>query len=240
MAYTLAGACHDFDHPGFSNLYLVETKDEIALRYNDQSVLENHHIASTFGILAERDCDIFKSLSHAQFKRVRKTMVNAVLATDMASHFNKLGRFKSQVLSESFVATNEDNKTLCCEWLFHLADISNSSKPFEICERWTVLLFVEFFNQGDQERSRGFNVSMFMDRYTTNIAQSQVGFIDFIMKPSYEAACILLPALNRNKEALETNRGEWEKRILDYVPKTEMKKIGATAAVDSDSSSDRS
>ena len=35
MAYTLAGACHDYDHPGFSNLYLVETKDEIALRYND-------------------------------------------------------------------------------------------------------------------------------------------------------------------------------------------------------------
>lgn len=35
MSYILAGACHDFDHPGFNNLYLVETKDEIALRYND-------------------------------------------------------------------------------------------------------------------------------------------------------------------------------------------------------------
>lgn len=60
-------------------------------------------------------------------------MVNAVLATDMASHFNKLGNFKSQVLSESFDATNDDNKRLCCEWLFHLADISNSAKPFEVC-----------------------------------------------------------------------------------------------------------
>ena len=217
----------------------METKDEIALRYNDQSVLENHHIASVFGILAERDCDIFKSLSHAQYKRVRKTMVNAVLATDMASHFNKLGNFKSQVLSETFDATTEDNQKLCCEWLFHLADISNSSKPFEICQRWTDLLFVEFFNQGDQERSRGFNISMFMDRYTTNIAQSQVGFIDFIMKPSYEAACILLPALNRNKEGLETNRGEWEKRIPDYKPRvTAERKRDATVAVGSSSSSD--
>lgn len=78
---------------------------------------------------------------------------------------------------------------------------------------------------------------MFMDRYTTNIAQSQVGFIDFIMRPSYEAACILLPALNRNKEALDTNRSEWEKRIPDYVPALEQKG-GVTAAVDSESSSD--
>ena len=35
VSYILAGACHDYDHPGFSNLYLVETKDPIALRYND-------------------------------------------------------------------------------------------------------------------------------------------------------------------------------------------------------------
>ena len=161
-------------------------------------------------------------------------MVAAVLATDMANHFTKIGSFKSLVLAESFAPHEEDNKKQCCEWMFHLADISNSSKPFETCRRWTDLLFVEFFNQGDQERSRGFNISMFMDRYTTNIAQSQVGFIDFIMKPSFGAACILLPALTRNKEALDVNRAEWEKRIPEYIPITEEK---GTRDIDSDDSS---
>jgi hypothetical protein len=31
----LAGSCHDFEHPGFNNVYLVETKHSLALRYND-------------------------------------------------------------------------------------------------------------------------------------------------------------------------------------------------------------
>ena len=44
----IGGACHDHEHPGFNNAYLIETRDEIANRYNDVSVLENHHVASTF------------------------------------------------------------------------------------------------------------------------------------------------------------------------------------------------
>lgn len=60
----------------------------------------------------------------------------------------------------------------CCDWMFHLADISNPAKPFAVCRQWTDLLFVEFFAQGDMEKSKGFTVSMFMDRVTTNIAKS--------------------------------------------------------------------
>lgn len=47
----IGGACHDHEHPGFNNVYLMETKDDIAIRYNDVSVLENHHVASTFSLL---------------------------------------------------------------------------------------------------------------------------------------------------------------------------------------------
>ena len=58
---------------------------------------------------------------------------------------------------------------MLCTQLFHLADISNSTKKFDICFKWCELLFVEFYNQGDQEKAMGINVSMFMDRCTTNI-----------------------------------------------------------------------
>ena len=51
MSYILAGACHDVNHPGFNNPFLIEKKDDIAIKYNDISVLENFHVATTFEIL---------------------------------------------------------------------------------------------------------------------------------------------------------------------------------------------
>ncbi|GIQ88703.1 3'5'-cyclic nucleotide phosphodiesterase, partial [Kipferlia bialata] len=39
----LATACHDVKHPALDNKFLVRTQHDIATRYNDRSVLENHH-----------------------------------------------------------------------------------------------------------------------------------------------------------------------------------------------------
>jgi hypothetical protein len=47
-AMVIGGACHDHEHFGFNNVYLIETKHKIALLYNDLAVLENHHAASSF------------------------------------------------------------------------------------------------------------------------------------------------------------------------------------------------
>jgi hypothetical protein len=49
----IGGACHDYDHPGKNNPHLVEVKHDIALRYNDVSVLENHHVASSFMLMKD-------------------------------------------------------------------------------------------------------------------------------------------------------------------------------------------
>jgi hypothetical protein len=34
MALIISGACHDFEHPGVSNQYLIDNKDPISLRFN--------------------------------------------------------------------------------------------------------------------------------------------------------------------------------------------------------------
>ena len=64
----------------------------------------------------------------------------------MSQHFNKLAVFKGKMLSNDFDPKSPENKKICAEFLFHLADISNSTKPFDICEKWTDLLFIEFFD----------------------------------------------------------------------------------------------
>lgn len=49
----IASYGHDVAHPGFLASYLVDTKDPIAIRYNDLNVLENLHSAVTFKLLQE-------------------------------------------------------------------------------------------------------------------------------------------------------------------------------------------
>jgi cAMP-specific phosphodiesterase 4 len=69
--------------------------------------------------------------------------------------------------------------------VFHLSDISNPAKKFDICKQWTELLYIEFFIQGDMERDREVPISYLMDRTTVNIAKAQLGFIDVIIMPAY-------------------------------------------------------
>ena len=51
---------------------------ELALMYNDESVLENHHLAVAFKLIQNSQCDIFQTLTTKQRQTMRK------MAIDMA------------------------------------------------------------------------------------------------------------------------------------------------------------
>lgn len=51
---------------------------ELALMYNDESVLENHHLAVGFKLLHEENCDIFQNLSKRQRQSLRKLVIDMV------------------------------------------------------------------------------------------------------------------------------------------------------------------
>lgn len=131
--------------------------------------------------------NILAKMSSEDYKRSRKIMVDCVLETDMQKHFEELSKFKSRLGADDFDISQKD-KDIALKFLFHLADISNATKSFDTCQKWTELLFVEFFDQGDQERDKGLQINYLMDRTTINIAKSQIGFIDYIIYPAYEAA----------------------------------------------------
>lgn len=137
----------------------------------DVSVLENHHIAASFAAMQEHGHNILEHLSKEDYKRARAVMIGSVLSTDMAKHFAELGKFKTRVGAQDYDAAGPDKDMTMFE-LFHLADISNCTKPWHVCLKWTDLLFIEFFHQGDLERNRGAPCSYLMDRTTVNIAKS--------------------------------------------------------------------
>ena len=93
--------------------------------------------------------------------------------------------------------------------MFHLADISNPTKEFDVYKTWTDTLFNEFFEQGDLEKKANLPVSMFCDRDTTNIAKTQKGFLNFVIKPSYSLVCEVLPKLKFTLQNIDTNLGKW-------------------------------
>ncbi|KAG2471411.1 PDE4A phosphodiesterase, partial [Polypterus senegalus] len=76
---------------------LFSTDSELALMYNDESVLENHHLAVGFKLLQEENCDIFQNLSKRQRQTLRKMVIDMVLATDMSKHMSLLADLKTMV-----------------------------------------------------------------------------------------------------------------------------------------------
>ena len=80
MSAIFAAAIHDVDHPGLTNQFLINTSSELALMYNDESVLENHHLAVAFKLLQNPDCDIFVNLNKKQRQTLRKMVIDMVSA----------------------------------------------------------------------------------------------------------------------------------------------------------------
>jgi hypothetical protein len=86
LACLVAAACHDVDHPGYNNAFLISTASPLALRYNDTAVLENYHCAKTFEILLnDEECNLFRFLSDDKFQRVRSVMLSTILVRPLVT-----------------------------------------------------------------------------------------------------------------------------------------------------------
>ena len=146
LAILTAACVHDFEHPGVNNIFLSKIQDPVAVRYNDQSVLENHHIAAAFEVLLGDPTNNWaERFELTDFTRIRSLMIDCVLATDMAIHFRETAHFKERLSQPEFDVSKQKDKLMTIKLFFHFADISNPAKPWMICKDWTDLLYVEFF-----------------------------------------------------------------------------------------------
>ena len=84
LAALVGALIHDFNHPGTSNAHEIKLGSLLALTYSDQSVLERHHLASSFAVLKTKGFDILSGLSMEDYRAVRSMMIEVVLATDLA------------------------------------------------------------------------------------------------------------------------------------------------------------
>uniref|UniRef100_A0A8C1QUP5 Phosphodiesterase n=1 Tax=Cyprinus carpio TaxID=7962 RepID=A0A8C1QUP5_CYPCA len=224
MAALFASAIHDVDHPGFTNQFLINTNSELALMYNDASVLENHHLAVGFKLLQEENCDIFCNLSKKQRQSLRQMTIDMVLATDMSKHMNFLADLKTMVETKKVTSLgvllldNYSDRIQVLQNMVHCADLSNPTKPLELYRQWTDRIMVELFRQGDRERDKGIEISPMCDKHTASVEKSQVGFIDYIVHPLWETwADLVHPDAQDILDTLEDNR-EWYQSMIPRSP----------------------
>ncbi|EFO20298.1 PDE1B protein [Loa loa] len=179
LAVIFGAMIHDYQHTGHTNNFHIQAGSHYALLYNDRNVLENHHISASFRLLKEDDKNIMKRLTREEFRELRNLLIEIVLATDMSSHFAQIKTMKAMLSSPEGI---DKTKAICL--IVHACDISHASKPWELHSRWTEGVLEEFFRQGDLEASMGLPYSPLCDRNTVHVADSQIGFIDFIVEPT--------------------------------------------------------
>ena len=61
VSLLVAGICHDLEHPGKNNTFMVQSGDPIAILYSS-SPLEKHHFNQACLILQDKQNDIFSNL----------------------------------------------------------------------------------------------------------------------------------------------------------------------------------
>ena len=208
--------CHDYKHPGLNNNYLIDTNNEIALNYNDISVLENMHISESFKLMYNNpNCNVFEGFDKEKYKIMRKQMILCVLSTDMANHNTSLN-FLKKCTSDNNKPEDNDKQDYM-DLVIHTADISNPTKIFDIYYKWAKLVVEEFYAQGDKEKKLGLKCSC--DRTKVTLYKNQLGFIDFIELPFFSLVAKVFPKLdfllvnlNNNKQRLKSLEEEYNKK----------------------------
>jgi len=91
FAIFLSAIIHDLGHPGKSNNFLINTRHELAVLYNDKSVLENMHASKGYELLyGDTNSQLLAGFSKEQAASIRKMVIHSVLQTDMSLHFEKV------------------------------------------------------------------------------------------------------------------------------------------------------
>ena len=188
----IACLIHDFEHPGYSNQFVVRTKHPLAIRYSDTSVLENHHLAAGFQIMYGYDrCNIIENMPHDEQTQTRRFIIEAVLNTDISKHFTLLTQLKTK-LSPSFPSDSFEDRNLILSITLRAANSFKVVRDKGIFIKWMDRMFDEFYKQGEMEKVLELPISRFMDRENPNKEKSFSSYLTVVCRPLFVTYLILV------------------------------------------------
>ncbi len=216
FALLVAAIGHDLEHPGVTNAFLTRTHAPLAIEHNDRSVLESHHAATTFHVLARPSCALFATLEEWQKHEVRELIIATILATDMAHHSEMVSELSQHAAgyhgaAAAAIAPRDVLRTFC-----HVADLANAALAWDLAEPWSVRVGAEAVAQSVEEHRLGLKLpkTAKLVPYTREeLAARQLVFIDDWVRPLYKCAAILFPGAKARLQQIERNREACKKII---------------------------
>ena len=129
FAMMIAALVHDVDHPGNTNTYEINSKSDISIIYNDNSILENLSSSNAFKLMNynghnsdhssedknTNDTNILNGFNNDEKKEIRDIIITCVLHTDMTTHFHTITEldefYKSRLHTHTSSTTNNTTNT---------------------------------------------------------------------------------------------------------------------------------
>ncbi|KAK3612701.1 hypothetical protein CHS0354_042228 [Potamilus streckersoni] len=229
LALFVACLCHDLDHRGKTNAFMVKSASPLAAIYST-STMEHHHFNQTVTILQNEGHNIFKHLSSEEYKKMLSGIRQCILATDLALFFGNRAKLKEILDKGDFTWDSEEHRHYLEAIVMTSADLCANAKPWDIQLETVQYIMAEFYQQGDEEKQRGMTPMPMMDREKKHeLPQLEVGFLVGICLPCYELMAQVLPDtkpmadgasanLKRWQELADREQEEVEKALSSYKP----------------------
>ncbi|CAG0892095.1 unnamed protein product [Darwinula stevensoni] len=194
FALLFAAMCHDYEHTGTTNDFHVITRSEVAYLYNDKSVLENYHLSQTFKLVSQRECNILGGLNSEEYREFRTLVIDAVLATDMATHFEQIATVRRQLVRPEFESDHE-SAIYKDQWRDRETELGLPASP--LCDRHSTHVPDSQIGLRPFLLPRSGSLPRFLFLHPT-----PVGFIDFIVSPTLTLVTQLLDSIDKVLEPL--------------------------------------
>lgn len=195
IAAYIAALCHDIDHCGCTNRYLIATNHVKAIKSNGSSPQEMHHAFVTVDLL--RKHTVFRNTK--DFKQIRMMIVRFILATNIAEH-------------ESFMNNiQKSRKSQIIMLALKCADLSHTFAPYEKHVQWIKKLQAEFFIQGDKELFHKLQITTMFDRSKPDtLFNTQADFFRILVLPMFNKLYEVCPSIKLAiNESLLINYSTW-------------------------------
>ncbi|KAB7502300.1 putative 3',5'-cyclic phosphodiesterase pde-5 [Armadillidium nasatum] len=155
--------------------------------------------------------NIFIKLTSSEYKQVLGNIKHCILATDLAVFFPNKSKLTTLVEDGTFSWDDQEHRLMLEAVTMTASDLCASAKPWDIQAETVKVIFEEFYDQGDAEKSAGRIPIPMMDRNKPEEQpSSQVGFLSGICIPCYGLIAKLIPSSLPLLDGCKKNLERWK------------------------------